>query len=170
MCSLFSFVRGVSRLVGKVAGDVDPAAIVRGTKSKAYPKGMTRPEGYDAAVKSGVYEGELDRANPFNIFGMQYGDKSWAGAPRNQKDLTPAARLIRAVIGARIYQRDIGSVKSGKIMDLDRELSMLQQELERVSSIRNPAQFQHIQYLIAHALDELSKLGPVQRGTITPKR
>ena len=121
-------------------------------------------------LQSLVLLGELDRANPFNIFGVQHGEKSWAGAPRNQQDLTPAARLIRAVIGARIYQRDIGSVKGGKIMDLDRELSMLQQELERVSSIRNPAQFQHIQYLIAHALDELSKLGPVQRGTITPKR
>jgi len=117
-----------------------------------------------------VLLGELDRANPFSVFGVQYGEKSWAGAPRNQTDLTPAARLIRAVIGARIYQRDIGRVKAGKIMSLERELLALDEELGKVSSARNPQQFAHIQYLISNAIDEFSKLGGTSTRTQRLKR
>ena len=93
------------------------------------------------------------------MFGVQGGEKSWAGVTRNQKDLSPAARLIRAALGGRIYQREKGSVKSRKIIDLTREVDLLTQELSKVETAKNPAQLQHVLYLLGVAKDKLKEMG-----------
>ena len=111
-----------------------------------------------------VLLGEIDRANPFGVFGVEGGAKSWAGAPRNQKDLTPAARLIRAALGGRVYERDVGGVKARKLMDLGKELDLLTQELNKISTARNPAQMNHVLYLINVAVEKLAEMGGGQSG------
>jgi len=110
-------------------------------------------------LQSIVLLGEIDRANPWSVFGVQGGEKSWAGVTRDQKDLSPAARLIRAALGGRIYQREKGSVKSRKVLDLTREVDLLTQELSKVENARNPAQLQHVLYLLGVAKDKLKEMG-----------
>jgi len=103
-------------------------------------------------AQSIVLLGELDRANPLGIFGdEETGRKSWAGAQRTTNDISPAARLIRAAIGARIYQREKGAKARYEGASLAYELTELSNLLGSSRVARNPELIKHILSIIQQA-------------------
>jgi hypothetical protein len=66
-------------------------------------------------LSSLVLLGEVDRLNPWNVFGeaknTATGDtpkRSWAGVPRQGEEMLESARWVRAILGARLYKREKG--------------------------------------------------------------
>ena len=101
-----------------------------------------------------VLLGEIDRANPLGVFGEKDGRKSWAGAQRTTNDISPAARLIRAVIGARIYERERGAKTRYEGASLAYELTELSNLLGRSKVARNPELVKHVLSLIQQAMGQ----------------
>ena len=99
-----------------------------------------------------VLLGEIDRANPLGLFGEKEGRKSWAGAQRTTNDISPAARLIRAAIGARIYERERGAKARYEGASLAYELTELSNLLGRSKVARNPELVKHVLSLIEQAM------------------
>jgi hypothetical protein len=99
-----------------------------------------------------VLLGEIDRANPLGLFGEKEGRKSWAGAERTTNDISPAARLIRAAIGARIYQREKGAKAKYEGASLAYEMTELSNLLGRSRVARNPELVKHVMSLIEQAM------------------
>ena len=100
-----------------------------------------------------VLLGEIDRANPLGVLGDQKtGRKSWAGAQRTTNDISPAARLIRGVIGARIYERERGAKPRYEGASLAYELTELSNLLGRSKVARNPELVKHVLSLIEQAM------------------
>ena len=90
-----------------------------------------------------VLLGEIDRLNPFNVFGME-DKKSWLGATRHGHDLLESSRWIRAMTGARLYKRAKGSGVAKKSITLMSDFNFLKQKLKDHKVIRNPDLYNHI--------------------------
>ena len=102
-----------------------------------------------------VLLGEIDRANPFGIFGdEETGRKSWAGAQRTTNDISPAARLIRAAIGARIYQREKGAKARYEGASSAYAVIELSNLLGSSKVSRNPELVKHTLSLIQQAMGQ----------------
>ena len=99
-----------------------------------------------------VLLGEIDRANPFGVFGEKDGKKSWAGAERTTNDISGAARLIRAAIGARIYQRDKGAKAQYEGASLAYDLTELTNLLSTSKVATNPELVRHVLSLIEETM------------------
>ena len=92
-----------------------------------------------------VLLGEVDRLNPFNIFGeSEKGTKSWAGATRHGRDILESSRWIRALMGARVYKREKGAGIRSKTYGLISDLEYLRKKLEDPKVIRNEDLRQHV--------------------------
>jgi hypothetical protein len=97
-------------------------------------------------LQSLVLLGEVDRLNPFGIFGQE-DKKSWAGAYRQGQEIPESARWIRAVLGARIYERDKGVSQTRKTFDVIRQAEFLKDKVDeelRKGNRRNPELLQHL--------------------------
>ena len=85
-----------------------------------------------------VLLGEVDRLNPFNVFGEnESGTKSWAGATRHGRDILESSRWIRAITGARVYRRGKGEGIRRETYGLISDLEYLRKKLEDPKVIRN---------------------------------
>jgi len=92
-----------------------------------------------------VLLGEVDRLNPFNVFGEnEKGTKSWAGATRHGRDILESSRWIRALMGARVYKRGKGEGIRRKTYGLISDLEYLRKKLEDPKVIRNEDLRQHV--------------------------
>lgn len=106
-------------------------------------------------LQSLVLLGEVDRLNPFNIFGdREEGTKSWAGAPRHGRDILESSRWIRAGLGVRIYKRGRGQARMRKTFDLISDIKYLERKLKEPQTIMNEALKQHL----------LRQMREIQRG------
>tara|TARA_R110002051_G_scaffold324566_1_gene422432 strand:- start:111 stop:3023 length:2913 start_codon:yes stop_codon:yes gene_type:complete len=85
-----------------------------------------------------VLLGEVDRLNPWNVFGdNKEGTKSWAGATRHGRDILESSRWIRAIMGARVYKRKMGEGIRKSTYGLVSDLEYLRKKLEDPKVIRN---------------------------------
>ena len=92
-----------------------------------------------------VLLGEIDRLNPFNIFGdREGGEKSWAGTARHGRDILESSRWIRAALGARIYKRAKGEAVTRKALNFASDIIYLQEKLKEPKSIMNEELRQHL--------------------------
>jgi len=92
-----------------------------------------------------VLLGELDRLNPFNVFGEnESGTKSWAGSTRHGRDILESSRWIRAITGARLYRRGKGEGIRRETYGLISDLEYLRKKLEDPKVIRNEDLRQHV--------------------------
>ena len=97
-------------------------------------------------LQSLVLLGEVDRLNPFGIFGED-GEKSWAGAYRQGQDIPESARWIRAIIGARVYQREKGATHTRGQYDLISQVEFLQERIGgemKKGNRQNPELLKHL--------------------------
>ena len=97
-------------------------------------------------LQSLVLLGEVDRLNPFSIFGSE-DKKSWAGAYRQGQEIPESARWIRAILGARVYQREKGAGVARKQYDVISQMEFLQQKIEqemRKGNRQNPELMKHL--------------------------
>lgn len=99
-----------------------------------------------------VLLGEVDRLNPFNVFGTKE-EKSWLGATRHGHDLLESSRWIRAMTGARLYKRDKGSATAKKAITLKQEFEFLKKKLKDHKTMRNPDLYHHL----LRQLEEITK-------------
>ena len=92
-----------------------------------------------------VLLGEIDRLNPWNVFGDHAeGTKSWAGATRQNRDILESSRWIRAIMGARVYKRGKGEALRKKTYGLISDLDYLRKKLEEPQIIRNEELRMHL--------------------------
>ena len=92
-----------------------------------------------------VLLGEIDRLNPWNVFGdYEEGTKSWAGATRRNRDILESSRWIRAIMGARVYKRGKGEALRKKTYGLISDLDYLRKKLEEPQIIRNEELRMHL--------------------------
>ena len=85
-----------------------------------------------------VLLGEIDRLNPWNVFGdNEEGTKSWAGATRHGRDILESSRWVRAIMGARVYKRGKGEGIRKETYGLVSDLEYLRKKLEDPKVIRN---------------------------------
>ena len=85
-----------------------------------------------------VLLGEIDRLNPWNVFGdNEEGTKSWAGATRHGRDILESSRWVRALMGARVYKRGKGEGIRKETYGLVSDLEYLRKKLEDPKVIRN---------------------------------
>jgi len=99
-----------------------------------------------------VLLGEVDRLNPFNVFGTKE-EKSWLGATRHGHDLLESSRWIRAMTGARLYKRGKGSATARKAITLKQEFEFLKKKLKDNKTMRNPDLYHHL----LRQLEEITK-------------
>ena len=90
-----------------------------------------------------VLLGEVDRLNPFNVFGTKE-EKSWLGATRHGHDLLESSRWIRAATGARLYQRGKGSARAKKSLALQSDFNYLKKKLKDNKVRSNPDLYNHL--------------------------
>ena len=90
-----------------------------------------------------VLLGEVDRLNPFNVFGTKE-KKSWLGATRHGHDLLESSRWIRAMTGARLYKRQKGSATAKKAIQIQSDFNYLKRKLKENKVRRNPDLYYHI--------------------------
>ena len=96
-------------------------------------------------LQSLVLLGEIDRLNPFNIFGeREEGTKSWAGATRHGRDILESSRWIRAGLGVRVYKRGKGEARTKKVFGLMSDIKYLEQKLQEPKAIMNEELRQHL--------------------------
>ena len=88
-------------------------------------------------LQSIVLLGEIDRLNPFGLFGTEE-EKSWSGSTRHGRDILESSRWIRALTGARIYKRGKGEAERRKKYHLIRDLEFLHKKLSGTKSVTNP--------------------------------
>ena len=106
-------------------------------------------------LQSLVLLGEVDRLNPFNIFGdREEGTKSWAGAPRHGRDILESSRWIRAGLGLRLYKRGKGQGRIRKTFSLISDIQYLERKLKEPQAIMNEELKQHL----------LRQMREIQRG------
>jgi hypothetical protein len=100
-----------------------------------------------------VLLGEVDRLNPWNVFGeSETGKKSWAGTTRHGNDILESSRWIRAIIGARIYKREKGRAKMGAVTDLMKDMKYLEREISGSKSMNNPDLRSHLMRMFKEIL------------------
>jgi len=90
-----------------------------------------------------VLLGEVDRLNPFNIFGTKE-KKSWLGATRHGHDLLESSRWIRAMTGARLYKRQKGSATAKKAIQIQSDFNYLKKKLKENKVKSNPDLYYHL--------------------------
>ena len=96
-------------------------------------------------LQSLVLLGEIDRLNPFNIFGdREGGKKSWAGTARHGRDILESSRWIRAALGVRIYKRGKGEAVTRKALNFASDIIYLQEKLKEPKAIMNEELRQHL--------------------------
>jgi len=96
-------------------------------------------------LQSLVLLGEIDRLNPWNVFGdREGGKKSWAGTARHGRDILESSRWIRAALGARIYKRAKGEAVTRKALNFASDIIYLQEKLKEPKSIMNEELRQHL--------------------------
>ena len=96
-------------------------------------------------LQSLVLLGEIDRLNPWNVFGdREGGEKSWAGTTRHGRDILESSRWIRAALGARIYKRAKGEAVTRKALNFASDIIYLQEKLKEPKSIMNEELRQHL--------------------------
>jgi len=107
-------------------------------------------------LQSLVLLGEVDRLNPFNIFGdREDGKKSWAGTTRHGRDILESSRWIRAALGLRLYKRGKGEATTRKALGLMSDIKYLEQKLKEPKAIMNEELRQHL----------LRQMIEIQRGS-----
>ena len=144
-------------IVGVAKGDVS----IRDVKERFGGEGSTSFLGIKMTPKQRhlmqaiVLLGEMDRANPWGILGDQKtGKKSWLGAERTTNDISPAARLIRAAIGARIYKREKGAKRMYEGANLAYSITELSNLLKRSRVATNPELVEHVLEQIQQAMGQ----------------
>jgi hypothetical protein len=95
-----------------------------------------------------VLLGEVDRLNPFSIFGDDEGKKSWAGTERRYHDIPESSRWIRAILGARVYKRKKGMGAYSKVRKLESDIDYLKRAVKKAAATNNNP-------LLHHLLDQL---------------
>jgi len=102
-------------------------------------------------LSSLVLLGEVDRLNPFNVFGeaenTATGDipkKSWAGVPRKGEEMLESARWVRAIIGARLYKREKGRGEVSRVSNEYKMLKTLETKLKSYKAMQNPELREHL--------------------------
>ena len=97
-------------------------------------------------LQSLVLLGEVDRLNPFSIFGSE-DKKSWGGVYRQGQDIPESARWIRAILGARIYEREKGAGVARKQYDEITQMEFLKTKIEqemKKGNRQNPELMKHL--------------------------
>jgi len=100
-------------------------------------------------LQSLVLLGEIDRLNPFGVFGTEE-KKSWAGATRHGRDILESSRWIRALTGARLYTREKGKAEMKKDLELRSDVEWLRRNIKYAARI-NEDLMEHLQ----RQLDEI---------------
>lgn len=94
-------------------------------------------------LQSIVLLGEIDRLNPFGLFGTEE-KKSWSGSTRHGRDILESSRWIRALTGARIYKRGKGEAEKRKKYHFNRDIEFLHKKLNSTKSVTNPDLREHL--------------------------
>ena len=102
-------------------------------------------------LSSLVLLGEVDRLNPWNVFGEAQntatGDipkKSWAEVPRKGEEMLESARWVRAIIGARLYKREKGRGEVSRVSNEYKMLKTLETKLKSYKAMQNPELREHL--------------------------
>jgi len=100
-------------------------------------------------LSSLVLLSEVDRLNPFNVFGDvssrdEEDTKSWAGVERQGQDIPESARWLRAMLGLRVYKREKGSAEFSRNIETIRQLKSLEQKIKSSKAMRNPELMNHL--------------------------
>ena len=109
-------------------------------------------------LSSIVLLSEVDRLNPFNVFGdtssrEEDDRKSWAGVPRDGQDMPESARWIRAMIGARVYKREKGSAERSEVFDMISTMKDLERKITSSKAARNPELMEHLRLVLENTLE-----------------
>ena len=127
------------------------------SKGKSKPKGSEEFLGMRVTPKekhilsSLVLLGEIDRLNPFNLFGeaenTATGDipkKSWAGVTRQGEEMLESARWVRAILGARLYKRDKGRAEMSRMSNEQKMFRTLEKKLDSNKAAGNEVVREHL--------------------------
>ena len=109
-------------------------------------------------LSSIVLLSEVDRLNPFNVFGdtssrEEDDRKSWAGVPRDGQEMPESARWIRAMIGARVYKREKGSAERSEVFDMISTMKDLERKITSSKAARNPELMEHLRLVLENTLE-----------------
>ena len=113
-------------------------------------------------LSSLVLLGEVDRLNPWNVFGeaenTATGDipkKSWAGVPRQGEEMLESARWVRAILGARLYKREKGRGEVSRVSNEYKMLKTLEAKLKSYKAMQNEELREHLMGQIEQILGGL---------------
>jgi len=113
-------------------------------------------------LSSLVLLGEVDRLNPWNVFGeaenTATGDipkKSWAGVPRRGEEMLESARWVRAILGARLYKREKGRGEISRLSNEYRMLKTIEAKLKSHKAMQNEELRAHLEKQIEQVLGGL---------------
>jgi len=113
-------------------------------------------------LSSLVLLGEVDRLNPWNVFGeaenTATGDvpkRSWAGVPRQGEEMLESARWVRAVLGARLYKREKGRGEVSRVSNEYKMLKTLEAKLKSYKAMQNEELREHLMGQIEQILGGL---------------
>lgn len=100
-------------------------------------------------LSSLVLLSEVDRLNPFNVFGDvssrdEEDRKSWAGVERQGQDIPESARWLRAMLGVRVYKREKGSAEFSHTLEMVGQLKSLEDKINSAKASRNPELMNHL--------------------------
>lgn len=109
-------------------------------------------------LSSLVLLSEVDRLNPFNVFGDvssrdEEDRKSWAGVERQGQDIPESARWLRAMLGVRVYKREKGSAEFSRNLETIRQLKSLEQKITSSKAMRNPELMNHLVKVLQATLE-----------------
>lgn len=113
-------------------------------------------------LSSLVLLGEVDRLNPWNVFGeaknTATGDtpkRSWAGVPRQGEEMLESARWVRAILGARLYKREKGRGEVSRVSNEYKMLKTLEAKLKSYKAMENEELREHLMGQIEQILGGL---------------
>jgi hypothetical protein len=113
-------------------------------------------------LSSLVLLGEVDRLNPWNVFGeaknTATGDtpkRSWAGVPRQGEEMLESARWVRAILGARLYKREKGRGEVSRVSNEYKMLKTLEAKLKSYKAMQNEELREHLMGQIEQILGGL---------------
>lgn len=113
-------------------------------------------------LSSLVLLGEVDRLNPWNVFGeaknTAEGDipkKSWAGVPRRGEEMLESARWVRAILGARLYKREKGRGEISRLSNEYKMLKTIEAKLKSYKAMENEELREHLEKQIKQVLGGL---------------
>ena len=113
-------------------------------------------------LSSLVLLGEVDRLNPWNVFGeaenTATGDipkKSWAGVTRKGEEMLESARWVRAILGARLYKREKGRGEVSRVSNEYKMLKTLEAKLKSYKAMQNEELREHLMGQIEQILGGL---------------